>query len=133
MPGASERNNENRPIRPSVSPFETLGSGWLDGACHGECKNAPALTPGTTGYIHDNSIPIGTEFVAYGTFTYRAAVDESSARRARQSAAMPWMQDTKLSTTARDTSFYEVSLEGIRDLVLTQESAFSALRQGTQA
>ena len=70
--GATARASEEttKPAdEPSVSPLDAR-IGWLDGACL-VIKN-PTLKPGTpvTFMIFD---PDRTEFVAYGTFTYRAA------------------------------------------------------------
>jgi hypothetical protein len=100
---------------PSVSPFEAR-IGWLDGWCLA-IKN-PTLKPGTpvTFMIFD---PDRTEFVAYGTFSYRVAGTIVGKTRSpeRCSALDPAYASLN---DGPDISFYEVSLEGIHDLGLTQ-------------
>src|SRR5262249_41027406 len=112
--GASEETTKPGD-EPSVSPFDAR-IGWLDGACL-VIKN-PSLQPGTpvTFMIFD---PDRTEFVAYGTFTYRAAGRiVGKTRSPKRCHALD--AGYGAFNERPDTSFYEVSLEGIHDLVLTQ-------------
>jgi hypothetical protein len=122
--GASEETTKPAD-EPSVSPFDAR-IGWLDGACL-VIKN-PALTPGTpvTFMIFD---PNSTEFVAYGTFTYRVGgTIVGKTRSPKRCHALD--AGYEAFNDSPDTSFYEVSLEGIRDLVLTQGVGILGLEAG---
>ena len=122
--GASEETSKTA-YEVNGSPFDAR-IGWLDRWCLA-IKN-PTLKSGTpvTFMIFD---PDRTEFVAYGTFTYRAAgrivgKTRSPKRCHALDAAYDALND------GPDTSFYEVSLDGIHDLGLTQGVGILGLEAG---
>jgi hypothetical protein len=122
--GASEETSKPN-NQPSVSPFDAR-IGWLDESCL-VIKN-PALTPGTpvTFMILD---PNRTVFVAYGTFSYR--VQGKILGKTRSPKRCPALDAAYAAfNDGPDTSFYEVSLEGIRDPRYTEGVGILGLNAG---